>query len=80
MYAGKRVLPLFVKIAPDLDESQKQDIAQIALSSSVDGLIISNTTIARPDTLQSAAKIETGGLSGVPLRDASTAVLHDMYR
>jgi dihydroorotate dehydrogenase len=72
--------PLLLKIAPDLTESDKQDIAEVALSSGLDGLIVSNTTIARPDSLRSAAKAETGGLSGRPLFAPSTALLADMYR
>ncbi len=72
--------PLLLKIAPDLTESDKQDIAEVALSSGLDGLIVSNTTIARPDSLRSAAKGETGGLSGRPLFAPSTALLADMYR
>jgi dihydroorotate dehydrogenase len=72
--------PVLLKIAPDLTESDKQDIAEVALSSGLDGLIVSNTTIARPDSLRSAAKGEAGGLSGRPLFAPSTALLADMYR
>jgi dihydroorotate dehydrogenase len=78
--SGKRTLPLLVKIAPDLDEQQKRDIADIALSTAVDGLIVSNTTISRPASLQSEHKTETGGLSGLPVRDLATATVADMYR
>jgi len=72
--------PLLLKIAPDLTESDRQDIAEVALSSGLDGLIVSNTTIARPNSLRSAAKGEAGGLSGRPLFAPSTALLADMYR
>ncbi len=72
--------PLLLKIAPDLTQADKQDIAEVALSSGLDGLIVSNTTIARPAGLQGRAKGETGGLSGRPLFAPSTAVLADMYR
>jgi dihydroorotate dehydrogenase len=72
--------PLLLKIAPDLTEADKQDIAEVALASGLDGLIVSNTTIARPADLRGAAKAETGGLSGRPLFAPSTAVLSDMYR
>jgi dihydroorotate dehydrogenase len=72
--------PLLLKIAPDLTEADKQDIAEVALSSGLDGLIVSNTTIARPPELHGPAKAETGGLSGRPLSAPSTAVLADMYR
>jgi dihydroorotate dehydrogenase len=72
--------PLLVKIAPDLTADDKQDIAAMALEQAVDGLIISNTTIERPDSLTDAARAEAGGLSGAPLFAPSTAVLADMYR
>jgi len=72
--------PLLVKIAPDLTSGDKQDIAAMALEQAVDGLIISNTTIERPDSLQEPASTEPGGLSGAPLFALSTAVLGDMYK
>ena len=70
--------PLVLKIAPDLTEAQRADIAAVVLSERVDGLIISNTTISR-EGLVGAAKGEVGGLSGAPLFEKSTAVLSDMY-
>ncbi|KUF92071.1 hypothetical protein AM588_10003490 [Phytophthora nicotianae] len=76
----KRNIPLLVKIAPDLTEDDKQDIADVALELKLDGLVVSNTTLSRPDTLKGAAKGETGGLSGLPVRDLSTKVLGDMYK
>ena len=69
--------PLLVKIAPDLDEAGEEDIAEVALASGVDGLIVSNTTIARPP-LRSVHRKETGGLSGRPLLEPSTALLRRM--
>ncbi len=73
-------LPVLVKIAPDLDDAAKADMAAVAVERNIDGLIISNTTIARPATLSSAAREEAGGLSGRPLFALSTALLTDMYR
>jgi dihydroorotate dehydrogenase len=78
--AGGAVPPLLLKIAPDLTEEDKRDIAEVALSSGIDGLIVSNTTLARPPELPADVAKETGGLSGAPLKAASTAVLADMYR
>ena len=52
----------------------------IFFQSGVDGLIISNTTVVRPDSLESKHKGETGGLSGAPLTEMSTGVIRDMYR
>jgi len=77
--AGSRP-PLLLKIAPDLTEADKADIAEVALAGGIDGLIVSNTTIARPPGLKGAAAKEAGGLSGRPLFAPSTAVLSDMYR
>jgi dihydroorotate dehydrogenase len=67
--------PVFVKIAPDLSEEGLEAVVGVALQHGVTGLIISNTTIARPDSLQSALRRETGGLSGAPLFAPSTLML-----
>jgi dihydroorotate dehydrogenase len=67
--------PLFLKVAPDLDEAQIDAIADAALASPLAGLIVSNTTVARPSHLSSPQAHEAGGLSGAPLFAPSTAVL-----
>lgn len=72
--------PLLLKIAPDLTADDKADIAAVALESGLDGLIVSNTTIARPASLDPRYAKEAGGLSGAPLFEPSTAVLRDIYR
>ncbi|WP_020398525.1 quinone-dependent dihydroorotate dehydrogenase [Kordiimonas gwangyangensis] len=77
--AGARYIPILVKIAPDLLDADIRDIADIALSSGIDGLIVSNTTIARPDSLVSKDKGEAGGLSGAPLMAPSTEILKAVY-
>lgn len=46
----------------------------------MDGLIVCNTTVSRPSDLKSDCKIETGGLSGQPLKDVSTRCIRDIYR
>ncbi|KAG0474692.1 hypothetical protein HPP92_014378 [Vanilla planifolia] len=72
--------PLLVKIAPDLSKQDLEDIAAVALALRLDGLIISNTTISRPDPLSShPLATEAGGLSGKPLFDLSTSILKEMY-
>ncbi|MGA1854805.1 quinone-dependent dihydroorotate dehydrogenase [Brevundimonas sp. HT1-5] len=71
--------PLLLKIAPDLTVEDKSDIAAVALESGIDGLIVSNTTIARPDSIPAAMRSEAGGLSGRPLFEASTSVLREIY-
>jgi dihydroorotate dehydrogenase len=76
---GCRV-PLLVKIAPDLTFEESSDIAQVALESGIDGLIVSNTTVGRPPGLLSRHAREAGGLSGRPLFGASNAILAEMYR
>jgi len=71
------LLPILVKIAPDLDGAALDDIASVAIASNIEGLIVSNTTITRP-ALQSAHAHETGGLSGAPLFTPSTEILRQM--
>ena len=78
--AGGPPTPLFLKIAPDLTDEDARDLADVALARAVDGLVVSNTTLARPDTLTSPHRGQAGGLSGRPLFKASTRVLADMYR
>jgi dihydroorotate dehydrogenase len=73
-------VPILLKIAPDLEPSALDDIATVVLASGVDGLIVSNTTIARPATLQSPHAREIGGLSGAPLFEPSTSVLKEVRR
>jgi dihydroorotate dehydrogenase len=71
--------PILLKIAPDLDEAALDEIADVVRASGIEGLIVSNTTIARPP-LKSSHANETGGLSGAPLLDASTRVLSQMHQ
>jgi dihydroorotate dehydrogenase len=73
--AATQPKPLFLKVAPDLDDAAIEDIAELALAFRLDGLIVSNTTIERPMTLISQDRDEAGGLSGRPLFRASTLVL-----
>lgn len=72
--------PLLVKIAPDLDASDLADIAAVALAGDCDGLIVSNTTIRRPETLTGKHRGEAGGLSGAPLKPFALETLRAMYR
>jgi dihydroorotate dehydrogenase len=71
--------PVFLKVAPDLDETAIRDIIDVVRGPGnwLSGLIISNTTLERPDSLKSADKGETGGLSGKPLFEKSTQVLRE---
>jgi dihydroorotate dehydrogenase len=70
---GRR--PLFLKVAPDLDDVAVQDIAEIAITYELDALIVSNTTLQRPPHLTSDNREEQGGLSGQPLFQISTQTL-----
>ena len=72
--------PLLVKVAPDLDLGEMQDIADVVVASRIDGLIIGNTTIDRPAGLKSDEKSQAGGLSGRPLMEKSTNCLAGFYR
>ncbi|MBX3490208.1 MAG: quinone-dependent dihydroorotate dehydrogenase [Parvibaculum sp.] len=78
--ARKTRTPVLLKIAPDLGEDELADIAEVALAQGLDGLIVSNTTIARGDLVSGVHAQETGGLSGTPLFEMSTAVLAGIYR
>jgi dihydroorotate dehydrogenase len=77
--AGKAP-PLLLKIAPDLTDQDLEDIADVALQGELAGLIVTNTTIARPDGLDSRHAQEAGGLSGRPLFAPSTEILRRVYR
>src|SRR5205085_3315180 len=68
--------PLLLKIAPDVSLTELDDIVAVALARGLDGMIVSNTTIGRPESLrEQVVARETGGLSGAPLFDLSTRIL-----
>ena len=69
-------VPVFLKVAPDLEPADVDDIAQVAIAKGLDALIVSNTTIARPP-LRSGHGGESGGLSGAPLREPALQRLRD---
>jgi dihydroorotate dehydrogenase len=75
-----RTTPVLLKIAPDLGAEELADIADVALRLGLDGMIISNTTVAREGLVSGVNAGETGGLSGAPLFSMSTRVLADMFR
>jgi dihydroorotate dehydrogenase len=72
--------PVFLKVAPDLDEAGIEAIVKAVETHALSGLIVSNTTLERPDSLQSRHKGEAGGLSGLPLKMRSTEVLAQFRR
>ena len=67
--------PVFVKVAPDIADEDIPGIVRLLAKHGLDGLIVSNTTLARPDSLKSPHAGEAGGLSGRPLFERSTALL-----
>jgi dihydroorotate dehydrogenase len=71
--------PLLIKIAPDLALNELDDVVGAARRRRVDGMIVGNTTLARPPSLQARAAKESGGLSGRPLFALSTRMLAETY-
>lgn len=74
-----RRIPVFLKIAPDLNPDELAQLAEVALASGVDAVIATNTTLSR-EGLKSAHRDETGGLSGAPLFEKSTRVLAQLSK
>jgi dihydroorotate dehydrogenase len=74
---GKR--PLFIKIAPDLSLAELDEILTAVQDNQIDSIIATNTTIGR-DGLRSPNQRETGGLSGLPLREKSTAMIAHIWQ
>ncbi|MFN3490960.1 MAG: quinone-dependent dihydroorotate dehydrogenase [Anaerolineales bacterium] len=71
----EKKLPILVKLAPDLTESELYDAIDVIIDSKMDGIIVNNTTVSR-DGVKSSLRVESGGLSGKPLSPKSEAVLH----
>ena len=72
-------VPVLVKIAPDLEIKELEEIADVAREMSINGIIVSNTTTERPINSQNYCQDEEGGLSGNPLFESSTRVLSQLY-
>ncbi len=70
-----RDYPLLLKVAPDLKDSEVGDIVRVAAAFGLNGVVVSNTTISRPEDLRSRHRGQTGGLSGAPLMTLSTRTL-----
>ncbi|RMB55950.1 dihydroorotate oxidase A [Sphingomonas sp. PP-CE-3A-406] len=77
--AAKGDTPIFLKVAPDLEPADIDDIARAAIDNRIDALIVNNTTISRPG-LQSTNAKETGGLSGAPLVPLARKRLSDFRK
>ena len=72
--------PLLVKLSPDIAPGGLADLVEAVIAGGADGLIVTNTTLARPEWLRSHHSRESGGLSGEPLRARSTAMLAAVAR
>jgi dihydroorotate dehydrogenase len=72
--------PIFLKVAPDLADAAVGDIVEAAVRFGLDGLIVGNTTLARPADLTGASRGESGGLSGAPLMEPSTRLLRAFHQ
>lgn len=71
--------PLLLKVSPDLTHEQREDVVEVVRQHRVEGLIVSNTSITRPDALPEKLKEQRGGLSGQLLKDLSTQAIMDYY-
>ena len=77
----EKAKPLFLKIAPDLNNHQLSEIAEIVLETGIDGIVATNTTLSRDHLITSPDKVVSvgeGGLSGKPLRKRSTELIRFM--
>ncbi len=79
MAARVQKKPVFLKVAPDLEPADIDDICEISIKHDISALIVSNTTITRPALVSRHAQ-ETGGLSGAPLRDLAQQRLRDFRK
>jgi len=76
----KRYVPIALKVAPDLTSDEIETIAELLISHQFDALIASNTTIARPESLQNEHAKEVGGLSGAPVKELATDCIRQFYK
>ena len=76
----RKKLPLLVKLAPDLSDKELDDALDVILDTGMDGVVATNTTIARDPELASAKRAESGGLSGSPLTSVSDTMLEKIVK
>lgn len=77
---GDHPPPLLVKLAPDLDEDRQKELATALLEAGIDGIVLTNTTLDRPDALSPHFASQRGGLSGELVKDKSTAIIRNFYK
>ncbi|UAT43429.1 quinone-dependent dihydroorotate dehydrogenase [Anaplasmataceae bacterium AB001_6] len=68
-----------LKVSPDIDEKEINNIASVSLAKGIDALIVSNTTVTNRENLKSIYRNEQGGLSGAPLNDLNLKLTEDFY-
>eukprot|EP00918_Siedleckia_nematoides_P021864 GHVU01047116.1.p1 GENE.GHVU01047116.1~~GHVU01047116.1.p1 ORF type:complete len:448 (-),score=65.07 GHVU01047116.1:374-1717(-) len=79
--SGNKVPPrVLVKISPDMSAAEMSSVARTAVALKVDGLVVANTTLTRPEGLTGPHREQTGGLSGRPLRELSKKCVSYMYK
>jgi len=76
----RKKVPLLIKISPDMAADEMDHLAQVALECEIDGLIATNTTLARERVQDSIFANEPGGLSGRPVFDSSTQALRELKK
>lgn len=72
--------PILVKFAPDLSDEQIDELCGSVIDAGIEGVIVGNTTLDRPDFLSDGFRDEAGGLSGKPLTEKSTRVIGKFYK
>jgi dihydroorotate dehydrogenase len=72
--------PVLLKVAPDLETAEIEAISEAVAANRFDGIVVSNTTLSRPDDLKSGRRGEAGGLSGAPLMALSTRILGEFHK
>jgi dihydroorotate dehydrogenase len=77
---GARKKPILIKVAPDMSDEQMADIISLAKTSGLSGIIATNTTLSREGLRNQALAREAGGLSGLPLKERSTAWISEIYK
>lgn len=76
---GEYPIPLLLKLAPDIADDTMAGISEVCMTHKIDGVILTNTTLFRPDDLPPEFRDQKGGLSGAPLNDLSTGVIRRFY-
>ena len=72
--------PVVIKLSPDINDTEISKIIELIIKFKIDGIIVSNTTDRNRENLIDKQKIETGGLSGQPIRELSTNLIKKFYK